>query len=213
MKAGEDFAVRTSLIRWGWLPLLLAGCASEPPKPAAGRPKEPAQRPEPVSSQYAFRQMYLAARGWAGDAEPLRLSNITLPEYRTLKGKADGWQATFVSPQTGRARTYTYSVIEGPGNLHKGVFHGPEESWTGRQELPFSILAFKVDATAALETALKHGADYAKKHPAMPINYLLERTARFPYPQWRVIWGESVGTSGYSILIDATTGEYTQTLR
>ena len=47
------------------IPLLLAGCASEPPKPAAEKPKEPAQRPEPVSSQYAFRQMYLAARSWA----------------------------------------------------------------------------------------------------------------------------------------------------
>lgn len=195
------------------VPLLLAGCASEPPKPAAEKPKEPPPRPEPVSSQYAFRQMYLAARSWASDAEPLRLSNITLPEYRTVKGKADGWQAVFVSQKMGRARTYTYSVIEGPGNLHKGVFHGSEESWTARQELPFSILAFKVDAAAAFETAMKRGADYAKKHPDLPVNFQLERTARFPDPQWRVIWGESAGRSGFSILIDATTGQYTQTLR
>jgi len=200
---------------WGFLPLLilLAGCASEPPKPAAEKPKEPAPPPEPVSSQYAFRLMYVAARNWALDAQPLRLSNITLSEYRTVKGKADGWQGTFVSPQRRLARTFTYSVIEGPGNLHKGVFHGPEESWTGRQGLPFSILAFKVDAATALETALKRGADYAKKHPDMSINFLLERTERFPYPTWRVFWGPSVGASGYSILIDATTGQHRQTLR
>ena len=193
--------------------LLLVGCTSEPPKPAAEKPKEPAPRPEPVSSQYAFRQMYLAARQWTPDAQPLRLSNITLAEYRTVKGKADGWQATFVSPQSGRAKTFTYSVFEGPGNLHKGVFEGPEESWTGRQGLPFSILAFRVDAAMALETALQHGADYAKQHPAMRINFLLERTARYAYPMWRVFWGESVGTSGFSILIDATLGDYKQTLR
>jgi len=193
--------------------LLLAGCASEPPKPATEKPTGPAPQPEPVSSQYAFRVMYVAARNWAADAQPLRLSNITLPEYRTVKGKADGWQATFVSPHSGRAKTYTYSVIEGPSNLHKGVFEGPEESWTGRQGEPFSILAFKVDAAAALETALKRGADYAKKHSGTPINFLLERPARYPYPLWRVIWGESVGTSDFSVLIDAATGDYKQTLR
>lgn len=200
---------------WGCLPwlMLLAGCASEPPKPAADKPKEPAPPPEPVSSQYAFRQMYGAARSWALDAQPLRLSNITLEEYRTVKGKADGWQATFVSPQRRLAKTFTYSVIQGPGNLRRGVFEGPEESWTGRQGVPFSILAFKLDATTALETALKRGAAYARKHPDMPINFLLERTERFPYPNWRVIWGDSVGTSEYSILIDATTGVYRQTLR
>lgn len=192
------------------LPLLLAGCASSPPNPAPEKAKE---RPAPVSSQFAFRQMYLAARNWADDCLPLRLANITLSEYRTVKGKADGWEATFVSPRGRLAKRYTYSVIEGPGNLHQGVFEGPAESWTGRHGEPFSILAFKVDAATALETALKRGGDYASKHPAMPINFLLERTPRYPYPQWRVIWGHSVATSGYSILIDATTGLYTQTLR
>jgi hypothetical protein len=193
--------------------LLLVACSSEPPRPAVEQPKQSLARPEPVSAQYAFHLMYVAARNWAQDAQPLRLSNITLPEFHTLKGKADAWQATFVSPQSGRAKTFTYSVIEGPSNLHKGLFQGPEESWGGRQDLPFSVYAFKVDASAALEKALKPGADYAKKHPAMPINFLLERTARFPYPVWRVYWGESVGASGYSILIDAVTGDHLQTLR
>jgi hypothetical protein len=103
--------------------------------------------------------------------------------------------------------------MEGPANVHQGVFQGPEESWSSRQGEPFSILAFKVDATTALETALKRGADYATKHPEMPINFLLERPPRYPYPVWRVIWGDSVGTSEFSILIDATTGQYRQTLR
>lgn len=193
--------------------MLLVGCSSGPDKPAAQQPEEPAKPPEPVTAQYAFRQMYLAARNWAPDAEALRLSNVPLPEFRSQKGKAGAWQATFASAQRGQAKIFTYSVIKGPGNLRQGVFEGPEEGWSRRQGEPFSILAFQVDATTALETAMKRGAAYAGKHPDMPINFLLERRPRFPNPVWRVIWGESVGTSGYSILIDAATGAYQQTLR
>jgi len=197
------------------LGLLLAACSSEAPKATVEKAEEPAKPPEAVSAQWAFHQMYLAARNWAADAQPLRLVNVALAEFKSEKGKAGAWQATFVSDSLGRARSYTYSVVEGPGNLHKGVFAGPQESWSGRsgQAKPFPVAAFKVDATAALETAMKKGAEYAKKHADMPINFLLETTPRFADPVWRVIWGESVGTSGFSILVDATTGEYKQTLR
>ena len=47
----------------------------------------------------------------------------------------------------------------------------------------------------------------------MPVTFLLEFTKRFPNPAWRVIWGESVGTSDFSIFVDATTGEYLETMR
>ena len=70
-----------------------------------------------------------------------------------------------------------------------------------------------MDAAVALETALRRGADYARKHSGERINFLLERTSRYPYPLWRVYWGDSVATSGFSILIDATLGDYKQTLR
>jgi hypothetical protein len=36
----------------------------------------------------------------------------------------------------------------------------------------------------------------------------MEQTKRFPDVTWRVIWGESVGTSDYSVYVDATTGQY-----
>jgi len=76
--------------------------------------------------------MYTAARGWASDLESLRMTSINLPEVKKVPGKAAAWQATFVSPQRQSARTYTYSVIESVGNLHKGVFAGVEEGWSGR---------------------------------------------------------------------------------
>ena len=60
---------------------------------------------------------------------------------------------------------------------------------------------------------MKKGADYAKKNPDKTITFLLEQTDRFPNPAWRVVWGETVGSSSYSIFVDATTGEYLRTVR
>ncbi|MGB9605802.1 MAG: hypothetical protein ACPL88_07995 [Bryobacteraceae bacterium] len=191
--------------------LLLASCG-EAPK-TAEKLKEPPKPPEPVSAQYAFHQMYVYARNWAPDATPLRLASIDLAEVPCKAGKCGAWEAVFVSPRLRRARRLTYSVIEGEGNLHKGVFAGLEESWTGPsgQSEPFPVAAFKVDATTAHELAMKKGAEYANKHPDMPMSYLLEKTKRFPNPAWRVIWGRSVSTSSYSIFVDASTGEYLAT--
>lgn len=194
--------------------LLLMGACGQAPR-TAEKAKEPPKPPEPVSAQWAFHQMYVYARSWAPDASPLRLASIELEQVPCKAGKCGAWEAVFVSPRLGRARRLTYSVIEAEGNLHKGVFAGLEESWTGprgQAEL-FPVAAFKVDAAAAHELAMKKGADYAKKNPDMPMSYLLEKTKRFPNPAWRVIWGRSISTSSYSIFVDASTGEYLATAR
>ena len=135
--------------------LLFSAC-SEAPKQAAEKAPEPP--PEPISGSSAFFKMYTAARGWAGDLQPLRLTSINLTEVKSVPGKAAAWQATFVSPSRQRARSYTYSVIESTGNLHKGVFAGNEEGWSGRGPVaPFLIQALKIDSDAAYETAVKKG--------------------------------------------------------
>lgn len=193
--------------------LLLVGCG-EAPQPVAEKPKEPPPPPAPVTGRWAFHQMYSAARGWAPDIMALRLRSLHLAEVKPEPAKAAAWEATFVSPSRGRSRPYTYSVIEAPGNLHQGVFAGLEESYVQRGSIkPFLIAAVKTDTPEVFETALKKAADYAKKHPDMPINFILESTDRFPNPAWRVLWGESPSTSNYSILVDASTGLYLQTLR
>jgi hypothetical protein len=102
-------------------------------------------------------------------------------------------------------------VVESPGNLHQGVFAGPEEDLNA-QALPFLIAAVKVDTDAAYKTALGKAGDYEKKNPHMTISMLLERDKRYPNPAWRMIWGESAGTSGLSVFIDASTGEFLETL-
>ena len=201
-------SIKTSIFA---LALMLAGCSEAPKKAAEKAPEKP---PEAVTGQYALHQMYTVARSWAPDAQPLRLNSILLPEVKSEPGKAGAWQATFVSQQKGRARSYTYSVIEAEGNLHKGTFAGPEESWTGPRgpNKPFLMAAVRTDTDAAYKTALGKGLEYSKKHPDMPINVLLE-SGDFPNPAWRIIWGQSVGTSSFSIYVDASTGDYVRTMR
>jgi hypothetical protein len=159
--------------------------------------------------------MYLAARAWARDAEPLRLASLHLSEVASQPGKAGAWEATFVSAQRRQAKRFTYSVVESAGNLHKGVFGGPDDAYTGptSQSKPFPIAAFKTDSDQVFELAAKHAEEYIKKHPDTPVNYLVENSNRFPNPTWRVFWGQSVGTMGFYVFVDLTTGQFLQKMR
>ncbi len=191
--------------------LLLAGCSSETPAPQKKAEEKPA---EPVTGRVALQNMYIAARGWAPDIEPLKLNSILLQELKAEPGKAAAWQAIFVSPGQNKARSYTYSVVESEGNLHKGVFAGTDQSYSGSGTTkPFPMAAVKTDSDQAYETALKKAADYEKKNPGKPITFLLEKNDKFPDVSWRVIWGESVGTSNFSVFVDASTGQYLETMR
>lgn len=194
--------------------LLLTGC-SETPTTAPVAKKEPEKPPEPISGQSALYKMYQVARSWAPDAQVLKMNSIALAEVPTVpRGKAAAWQATFASAARSQARSYTYCIVESQGNLHKGTFAGLEEGWSGPRGItsPFPIMAVKIETDTAYETALKQGADYEKKNPGKTISWLLEKQNKFPDPVWRVIWGESVGTSNFSVIIDASTGEYKEKL-
>ena len=189
--------------------LLLTACSDSPKTPE--KAKEPAKPAEPVTGRQAFQRMYPTARGWATDAIPLRMRDLRLTQVASDKGKAGAWEAVFASPSLGKSKTYTYSVVEAEGNLHEGVFAGPEEGWAGATRgpsFPFEIAALKIDSDQAYQTAAEKSADYIKKNPTKPLSFILERTSRFPDVTWRVIWGESVSTSDYSVFVDATTGKF-----
>ena len=195
--------------------LLLTACSDTPTTTAK---KEP-EKLEPITGQTAVYRMYQMARSWASDAEVLQLMSMRISEFtQEVPGKAAAWQATFVSTSKGKSRSYTYSIVESQGNLHKGAFAGPEETFSGSRGVatPFLIAAVKKDSDEAYKTALddtkSHAADYDKKNPGKPITILLEKTSKFPDPAWRVIWGESVSTSTFSVFIDASTGLYLETM-
>jgi hypothetical protein len=188
--------------------LLLLSC-SEAPQPVAK--KEPEKPAEPASGQSALFKMYQVARAsWSGDAQVLRMNSIHLADVPPVVGKAGAWQATFTSEKLGKARTYTYSVIEQEGNLHKGVFALQEEGWSGRQGVntAFDIRNVSIDSDAAYKTAVEKEGDYDKKNPGMTISFQLEKINKFTTPVWRVIWGESAGTSNFSVYVDASLGKF-----
>ena len=187
---------------------ILTGCSEQP---QTAEKKEPPKSVEPVTGQTALYRMYQVVRTWASDAQVLKMTSIHLLEVPSVPGQAGAWEATFTSASKGRARTYTYSVVESPGNLHQGVFAGPEEDLNAQAQ-PFLIAAVKVDTDAAYKTALGKAGDYEKKNPDMTISMLLEKINKYPDPAWRIIWGESLGTSGLSVFIDASTGEFLETL-
>lgn len=195
------------------LPMLLVLVAcSEAPKPA--QKKEPPPPPEAVTGRDAFFKIFGPARAWATDVQPLELISINLPEVTSEPGKAGAWQATFVSVSKAKKRVWTYSVVEAAGNLHKGVFAGLEGSYspTGLVQ-PWLMAALKTDSDEAYKTALTKAAEYNKKNPGKNITFVLQKTKKFPNPAWRVVWGESVGTSNFSIFVDASNGLYLETMR
>jgi len=139
----------------------------------------------------------------------LQIASLNLAQLKTDAGKAGAWQVIFVSPSRGKAKTYTYSALEGDGNLHEGVFGGLEEDYTARGDSsPFQIAAIKVDSDEAYKTAAEKSAEYLNKNPDKPVMFLMELTKRFPDVTWRVVWGASVGTSDYSVFVDGSTGQY-----
>ena len=192
--------------------LLLAGCGGGEPA-APPKKAEASKPPEPIGALSATYQAFTHGRTWSTDLQILQVSSVTLKEPAPEGGKYPAWRMTFASQSKASAKPYTYSVVEG-GGLYKGVFALNEQSYSPHgQTSPFLIQAFKTDSDAAYKTAMAKGAEYTKKHPDMPITMVLEKTKQFPNPAWRVVWGTSVGTSSYSIYVDATTGDYLQTMR
>ena len=101
---------------------------------------------------------------------------------------------------------YSWSAVEAEGNLHKGVFAGPDES--SRPKQVFEIAAIRTDSEEAYKIAADKSAEYMKKNPDQPIFFVLEMTNRFPDLAWRVVWGESIAASSYSVFVDASTGKF-----
>jgi len=185
--------------------LLLPGCSSAP------QPKPEPKPAEPVTGLHALYQMYQYSRTWAQDLTILRCSSIGITQVKAQRGKAAAWQALFASPLLARQRAYTFSVYDASVSLRQGIFADAPETLAGDSR-PFPLAAARTDSDQAWDTALTHAADYAAKNPDMPISYTLDLGRTINDPVWRVIWGESASSSVFSVLVDASTGLYVETL-
>lgn len=194
--------------------LLLAACGGAP---QTAKKKEPAKPPEPVTGLKAFFTMYSAARAWAADLAPLTCISSDLKEIPSGDGKYPVWRCTFVSERNRQLKTYTYSVVDAEPSIHKGVFGGHDEAYSGPRGAtsPFPMQALKKDTDEVMKTALatKDAVEYVKKNPDKPIFFQLEKTKELQNPAWRVVWGSSISTSNFSIYVDASTGDYVKTMR
>lgn len=194
--------------------LLLAACGGTP-KPSAK--KEPPKPPEPVTGLKAFFQMYSAARPWAADLIPLTCISSDLKEVPSGEGKYPIWRCTFVSESKRQMKTYTYAAMDAEPSIHKGIYGGIEENYSGPRgtNAPFPMQALKKDTDEVLKTALatKDAVEYVKKNPDKTIFFQLEKTKELQNPAWRVVWGSSISTSNFSIYVDASTGDYVKTMR
>ena len=194
---------------------LLVSCldSSSPSEVKARKEKGGKKVAEPVSGQNAYYKMYGAAKAWAPDTQGYRCEPVRLTALADKDGRFPAWKCTFVSESKHMMKTYSYSVIEGEG-LFKDVFGGHDESYSGPrgQNLPFPILALKIDTDAALKTAKDKSAEYMRKNPEMALTPVLEKTKETGNAVWRIYWGNPA-TSNYSVLIDASTGGYVRTMR
>ena len=188
--------------------LLLAGCSEQPAPPAAAKKEE--AKPEPATGQSALFKMYQVARNWAPDAAVLKMDSVRMDGVPDQPGKSAGWEAVFTSEQKASSHAFTWYAVDQEPNIHKGVFAGSEENYSGAhgETTSFLIADVKIDTDAALATAKAKEEAFEKKNPGQPVIYLLEKSSKWAHPAWRVIWGESVSTSGFSVFVDASTGTF-----
>src|SRR5260370_14273618 len=129
---------------------ILTACSDTPTTTAVK--KEP-EKLELVRGQTAVFKMYQMARAWAPDAQVMTMQSMHLSEVKDgAPGTAPAWQATFVSAAKSQSRSYTFSIVEAEGNLHKGAFAGPEQGWSGGPSgpsSPFLMAAVKIHTSGA----------------------------------------------------------------
>ena len=188
--------------------LILAACSEAPQITEAKTEAVPKQEAPagPVTAKTAFYEMYKPARAWATDFMLLTMTSGDVPGITSEGGKFGMWTAIFVSPSRNEARTFTYAVTGSGNDIHKGVDVSPAQSWSGPtpNAAPFQTMDFATDSDAAYQTAFKKAESWVKEHPGKKAAFTLGNASRFPTPVWYILWGTK--SSGYSVLVSATTG-------
>ena len=189
---------------------LMAGCSSEPSKPAqTGKPQ--AKAPELVTGRAAFQKAYIAARGWARDAQPYRLESLLTADSKGKDGKSALWRASFASATQHGVKPFVWSGEDAPDVPSRGISPGTEDNYSPANSSTqvFDIAFLKVDSDKALEVAQKHGGDkLLEKDPDTPILYVLDWSRPTNELIWHVIYGNSRDNAKLTVAVNASTGEF-----
>lgn len=156
----------------------------------------------------AFQKMYVAARTWSADAQPVRLESRPHTEDPG-DGRAAMWAAVFASASKQNIRNFSWSGVATdpekgvqPGSLD---YYSPSNASTRTFDLNF----LKVDSSKALEVAEKKGgAALRKKNPKQPVKFMLFYDYTKSRLLWRVLYGNSQSDAKLRVLVSASSGEF-----
>ena len=185
------------------LPILLvaamSGCSSEPSKPATPQAAQP-KAPELITGSTAFFKCYIAARGWAQDAQPFRVESVA---SKTGDGKAGEWRASFASAAQHTIKSYTWS--------NGDIAHSADDTYspTNSSTQVFNVQFLKVDTDKALAAAQQHGgAKLLEGNPDTPVFYVLDWSHATNGLYWHVIYGTDRDSAKLRIAVNASTGDF-----
>jgi hypothetical protein len=192
---------------------MITGCTSAPPKPASTGPTEP-KAAELQTGRYAFQKLFIAAHGWARDAQPFRLESQVTADSKGKDGKAAVWRASFASPAGRSAKPYVWSGTDAADAPSRGISPGNEDTYspTNSSTQVFDVNFLKVDSDKAFEVAQKHGGDKVlEKTPDTPVLYVLDWSHAANKLIWHVIYGTSRDDAKLIVDVDGTSEEFIRT--
>jgi len=190
--------------------VMLVGCSSEPTKPAETEAPKP-KGPELVTGRTAFQKLYVAAHGWARDAQPYRLESQLTADSRGKDGKSAVWRASFASATQHGVKPYVWSGSDAPDAPPRGISPGSEDTYnpSNSSTQVFDIAFLKIDSDKALEVAQKHGGEKViEKNPDTPLLYVLDWSRATNELVWHVIYGTSRDDARLRVAVNASSSEY-----
>ncbi len=190
---------------------LLVGCSSETSKPAESAKPE-AKGAELLTGRSAFQKMFIAARGWARDAQPYRIESTPTSDANGRDGKSAIWRAFFASPSQRGAKPFIWSGSAAENAPSRGVNPGNEDNYSPSNSSTqiFDSAFLKIDSDQAFATAQKHGGDkILEKTPDTPaVIYICDWNHNTNELVWHVIYGSGRDQSKLTVAINASTGEF-----
>ncbi len=189
--------------------IFLTSCTSDTSKPAETQP-EP-KKTELLTGRSAFQKMFIAARGWARDAQPYLLESVPTSDANGHDGKSAEWRSNFASASQRAVKSYLWSGSIAPDAPSTGISPGTEDSYnpSNASTQVFDIAFLKVDSDQAFTVAQKHGGDkILEKAADTPVIYACDWNRNTNRLVWHVIYGSNRETAKLTISIDASTGEF-----
>ena len=179
----------------------LAGCSSAPtPSTTAEKPQPKA--PETITGSGAFFKCYIAARGWAPDAQPFGVESAA---STTHDGKAGEWRSGFASPARRTTQSYTWS--------NGDITHSVEDTYspTNSSTQVFNVQFLKTDTDKAFEVAQQHGGEkLLAQTPDTPVLFILDWNRQSNELVWHVIYGVDRESAKLRVAVNASTGEFSR---